>query len=503
MDAQTESSRLTPESGHREDSLHAQVRTAVIWRSGSQIFAQLIQWACTFMVIRILAPADYGLFAMTQVVILLLNMLNGAGLASALIREPELDEHKIRQMFGMLLLVNAVLAAIQFALAPVAAAYYRQPMIATLLHVQCLIYATTPFIAFPYALLSRGMNYRAQAAADIISSVTGALAALGGALAGWGVWTLVWAPIVLFAVRGAGLMITARSWYWPSFDFRGAGHMARYGGLMAAGQIFWFAESQADVFIAGRRFDPHLLGIYTTSLFLAQIFVSKVIPPLNQVAFAAYARLQGDPGAVGRVFPRGVGVIMVAALPFYAGMAATAEPLVLAALGPQWMEAVPIVRILAFAMPFMTFQTLIAPACDAMGRPGLSVKNGATGGVLLVAAYLVGVNWGIQGLALSWLTAYPLYIALSLRRTLPVLGTPLSALVAAVRPPLLAALVMGLAVAGIDHLLPRILPALSPWPKLAVLVPIGGIIYLGWLSIFSREMLLELINTLRKRPASV
>src|SRR5690606_149052 len=43
------------------------VRSAVIWRSGSQILAQLVTWSVTLVVIRLLDPADYGLFAMTQV----------------------------------------------------------------------------------------------------------------------------------------------------------------------------------------------------------------------------------------------------------------------------------------------------------------------------------------------------------------------------------------------------------------------------------------------------
>ena len=42
--------------------------------------------------------------------------------------------------------------------------------------------------------------------------------------------------------------------------YGGAGGIARYGGLMAAGQLFWFVQSQADVFIAGRLFDPHWLA---------------------------------------------------------------------------------------------------------------------------------------------------------------------------------------------------------------------------------------------------
>jgi O-antigen/teichoic acid export membrane protein len=86
-----------------------------------------------------------------------------------------------------------------------------------------------------------------------------------------------------------------RSLVWPSFDFRGAGTIARYGGMMAAAQLFWFLQSETDVFIAGHSFSAHTLGIYTTSLFLIQIFVSKFVPPLNEVAFSAYARMQPIP----------------------------------------------------------------------------------------------------------------------------------------------------------------------------------------------------------------
>ena len=393
------------------------VRRAVIWRSGSQLVAQGVQWAVTFAVIRILSPHDYGLFAMTQVVLVFLNMLNGYGLASGLVQAQELTPRTIRQAFGMLLAVNAILAAAQLALAPLAAAYYRQPLVAELLRVQALLYLATPFIALPQAVLSRTMDFRHQARANIAASLAGAAAALAGALAGLGVWTLVWAPIALFFTRAVVLTVTARTLVWPSFDWRGAGGLARYGGVMAAGQITWFGQSQADVFIAGRWFSPHWLGIYTTSLFLTQIFVSKIVPPLNEVAFSAYARLRHDRAAAGRGFVHAATLVMAAALPFYAGLAATATPLVAVALGPRWAAAAPVVRLLALAMPFMTLQVLLTPASDAAGRPGIGVRNGATGAALLTAGFLVGVQWGPEGLAAAWLGAYPLYLVTSLYRT--------------------------------------------------------------------------------------
>ena len=476
------------------ESLARQVRNAVIWRSGSQILAQIVQWAATFLVIRILSPADYGLFAMTGVVLVFLNMLNGYGLASGLVQQAEVTEREIRQLFGMLIALNATLAIGQLALAPLAAAYYRQPEVAQLLRVQALFYLSTPFIVLPYALLSREMDFRRQAKVGLIAALVSAATALGGALAGWGVWTLVAAPMALFTVRAIGMTIAARSFVWPSFDFRGSGNLARYGGTMAAGQLFWFLQSQADVFIAGRRFSAHELGIYTTSLFLTQIFVAKFVPALNEVAFSAYARIQQDRAATAAAFVTAVRIIMIAALPFYLGLAATAEPLVLTMLGDKWREAVPVVRLLALAMPFMTLQVLLTPACDAIGRPGIGVRNGAGGAVLLAIGFLIGVQWGVIGLGLAWIAAYPLYLAISLWRAAPVIGVRVRDIAAAIAPPLAAAVAMALVVLLID----RALPPLIPFARLSALVGVGAATYGAWLYVFARSTVDEVITLIRR-----
>ena len=479
------------------DSLARQVRRAVIWRSGSQIVAQLVQWAATFLVIRILAPSDYGLFAMCQVVLTFMAMLNGYGLASGLIQQKTISHTEVRQLFGMLILLNVGLAVVQLVvLAPLASAYYRQPIVGDMLRVQAILYLTTPFIALPYALLSRAMDFRHQAKANIVASIASASAALGGALGGLGVWTLVLAPIVLFGVRGAMMTWSARSLVWPSFDFRGAGTIARYGGVMAAGQLFWFLQSQVDVFIAGRSFSPHMLGIYTTSLFLTQIFVAKFVPPLNEVAFSAYARMERDTDAIARAFVRAVRIVMVVAMPFYLGLAATAELLVLTVLGEKWRETAPVVHLLALAMPFMTLQVLFTPACDARGRPGIGVRNGATGAAILAAAFLVGVHWGPSGMGLAWIVAYPVYLGISAWRSLPIIGARFRDIAEAVASPALAAIGMALIVGLVDDALPPLAPPL----RLGALVAVGAVAYAAWMLMFSRDAVREMIAIVRKEP---
>ncbi len=55
-------------AGIADSGFANRVRSAVFWRSGSQIVSQVVMWTTTLAVIRILDPSDYGLFAMTQVV---------------------------------------------------------------------------------------------------------------------------------------------------------------------------------------------------------------------------------------------------------------------------------------------------------------------------------------------------------------------------------------------------------------------------------------------------
>jgi O-antigen/teichoic acid export membrane protein len=475
--------------------LAERVKGAIIWRSGSQVVAQLVTWAATFVVIRLLEPSDYGLFAMTQVVLVFLSLMNGWGFANALVQCESVNRERIAQAFGMLLLLNGALAAAQIVMAPVAAAYFRQPIVADMLRVQALLYATTPFIAVPSALLSREIDFRSQAKVNLVAAIVSAATALGCAAAGFGVWSLVAAPIVLFWTRAVGLAVTTRWLVWPSFRFAGAGAMFSYGGAMVVVQFFWFVQSQSDVFIAGRMFSPHDLGLYTTALFLTQILAAKFVPPLNDVAFAAYSRIQSDRDRMALAFLKATRLIMLVTLPFYMGLAVTAEPLVLTFLGPKWAETIPVVTVLAFAMPFLTLQILFAPATNATGTAGIAVKAGAAGAIILPLAFLAGVRFGVTGLAWAWLGGIVIAMLVTAALSLSALSLTLGGLGRAVRPGLLASAAMAILVLALDSLL----PPMAPQPRLAILVSAGIASYGALLLVFARALVTELFGLVRRQ----
>ena len=477
-----------------DPSFVSRVRLAVLWRSGSQIITQIVAWCSTLIVIRLLAPQDYGLFAMTQVMLVLFNTMNGHGLASALIREAEVSEQRLRQTLGMLFLLNGSLALLQFLSAPFVAMYFKQPMVADLLRVQALLYFATPFIALPQAMLSRKLDFRRPAQVRLVAAIAGAVTALGCAWAGMGVWTLVIAPLALFYTEAIGLMIAARAPWRPSFRFSGAGHIAGFGGVMTITQIFWFIQSQADVVIAGRVLEPHWLGVYTTGLFLAQLLATKFVPPVNEVAYAAYSRQQQSGHAPLLATIR---LVLLIALPAYAGMAAVAPPLVDLLLGKKWAEIAPLLPVLAIAMCLLTLQILFSPATNARGAPVIAMRISLLGAIIMPSAFLIGSGWGIQGFVWAWVGGMILLTAATVTYSGGILGLKWSALFSTISPLVFAAALMG----GTVFLVRGVLPAMPALIQLALLIPLGIAVYGAVLHSIAPDRLAEAIRFLRYQSA--
>ncbi len=474
------------------------VRKALIWRSGTQIFAQLISWGSTLAVIRILDPADYGLFAMTQVVLVFLSFLNGYGLASSIVQADKLDPVRLRQAFGALLLLNGGLAALQFFLAPWAAEYYRQPIIADLLRLQAVIYLATPFIVLPEALMARNLEFKKTAIVNLLSAIVGAIVALGCAFSGLGVWTLVYAAIAIFWTQALGMFLAAKMFIWPSFHFGGAGDMFKFGGTVMLAHIFWTVQSQSDVFIASRWLSPHELGLYAEALFLTTIFATKFVPPLNEVAFPAYSRIRSDPEALRYSFLKAVRLIMLIACPIYLGLAASATELVHVVLAEKWLPMAPIISVLALVMPLMTLQILFAPANNALGRPEISARVTMFGAFVMALSFWIGVRYGVMGLAYAWVAGMPLLTVFTFFLSKGHLGLSAGDLARALLPGLSAAIAMG----AIVHFAAA---ALAPMPviaRLAVLLMLGAASYGGILFLFARSTLIELYQLIVRRKPS-
>lgn len=485
-----------PPASQAPDGFAGRVRSAVAWRWGSQVLAQIITWTSTIVVVRLLEPTDYGLFAMTQVVLTALAFLNGQSFATSLVQTDKIDERRVAQIFGMLLLFNGILALTQFLLAPYAAEYFGEPLVAHMLRIQAVIFLTVPFTALPQELLARKLEFRKQGKVNLASALIGAITALTLAWLGWGVWSLVYAPIAMFVTRAIGMSVAARLWIKPVFDPRGAGDLLTFGGTLTLCQLFWIIQSQSDVVIAGRILSTHDLGLYTEALFLTLIVTGRFLPPINEVSIAAYSELNREGKSLGPYFLKTARMVMMVTAPVYIGLALTAEPAILTLFGEKWAGMVPLVAGLALAMPLMALHFICSPTTNAMGKPKIYLTTSIAGAIIMPSAFLWGASEGAMGLVHAWWFAAPCLLAFTLTLTLPRIGVSPFALVAELLPILTAAAFM----AGMVIVVQSYTASLDPIYKLALYGSVGAVTYAATLWFAWPDLVRETWAMLRQRP---
>ena len=95
-----------------------QVIHALKWNAIGRLSAQIVSWVITLVVMRLLAPGDYGLMSLAMMMVGFFVMFNYLGAISALIQKQEIDTILIRKVYGFLLLCNCTFYAMIFAGAP-------------------------------------------------------------------------------------------------------------------------------------------------------------------------------------------------------------------------------------------------------------------------------------------------------------------------------------------------------------------------------------------------
>jgi O-antigen/teichoic acid export membrane protein len=479
-------------------TLRARVMSGLFWVGGTRLIGQVLTWAITIVVVRLLTPGDYGLLAMATVFMGFLSLVAEAGMGLALIQSPKLDDETLRRIFGVVILVNCVLFALQFVSAPLVAKFFDEERLVPILRVLAIQFLLMIFAVIPGALLTRKLDFKRQSMIGLVGSVLGSLTSLALALAGHGVWALVWSSLVAMSFTMIALNLIEPFLRRPEFSLRGTRRLVVVGGQVTAARALYFVYSQADVFIGGRIFGKDLLGFYSISLHLASLPVQKISSVVNQIAFPAFAEAQHDTAAVPWHMLKGIRLLSFLSFPVLWGISSIAPEIVAVLLGPKWEAATVPLQLLPLVMPITILSPFLNTAFQGIGKTGVVLWNATTACAILPAAYWIGAHWGLLGMSLAWLIGFPLVFYLNLRRMLPIVGLKLSAVLGAAAWPAVAAIVMYACVMLTRHLLVGTMPQPA---LMTVLIAAGALGYVAMTFATNRRGVQELIQLFRKQPA--
>ena len=474
--------------------------SALGWSVGIKLIFQIVTWIMTLVVIRLLAPGDYGLMAVSQVFLNFMLGFSNLGLGDALVQRDDTPPSLVASVFGVLILISIGLTALLAVAAYPIAAWYGDPRLIPLIQVSSLGFLFNGLTTLPRMFLLKSLNVRPMFVMELSSGLVGAITVLMLARNGYGVWALVigWLATNIVKLGGFAFM-TSEYYVWPNFNVRAAGPLYGYGIYRTLEYTAWTVMISADVLIIGRVLGSDALGFYTVALNFACVPLNKIAPIVNAVAFPAFALLQGEPSQARFYLLKAVRMVAALAVPVFFGISVTAPEIVNLVFGPQWAEAKPLLAILSLAI---TVRAILIPLPNYLQGIG-DARSGfwctASGALIFPPAILIGCHWGITGACYAWLLGYPLVFLINAAVAVRSGHMEVSAVLAAPLRPMLAGVAMAGGVMAVRSFLP---PDLSDIARFACLSAIGAAIYGAIMLLAFRQIVVEFIGLSRRdRPS--
>ena len=394
---------------------------------------------------RLLSPRDFGLVGMATAITGFLILFQDAGLSAAAIQSASISKEQTSILFWINLGIGLFLFLLCASTAPFLAAFFKEPRVQGLTVAVACGFLFNGAAAQHRALLSRSMRITALVISDTCATALSITLGISMAAAGFGYWSLA-AMAVCPSFVGLIFSWSLARWI-PGLPRRGTGvtAMLRYGSLLMADTVVMYIAFNADKVLLGRFWGAQALGFYGRAYTLVNIPTQNLSSAMGGVAFPALSRLQDSPERFRGYFLKCYTLFLTLSMPITVACGLFGEDIIRVFLGPKWMDAVPIFRLLA---PTILTFGLINPTAlllNSLGRVGQSLRISFLVAPVIVLGYACGLPFGPAGVAGGFSASMLLLVV-------PVLlwairGTPISPgdMWGAIRPSLYSVVVASLA----------------------------------------------------------
>lgn len=469
---------------------------ALVWSGGAKWGGQIASWASTVIVARMLAPEDYGLVSMAMVVVGFVALLSEFGVGTAVIAMRDLRDEQIAQLNTLAVLLGAAACIATCAAAVPFGRVFESPGLPSVLIALSAGFIITALSTVPVALLQRDLRFRELALIDGLRAIVMAAVTVTLALRGLGVWTLV-ASSVASSALGSALTLALRRhrFGWPDASLNAA---VRLSWHLLVNRVCWYVYSNADFAVTGRVLGQAALGSYTLAWSLTSIPIEKVTGLATAVTPAYLAAVRDDLESLRRYLLEPTRAIALIAFPLLAGLAIVAPDAVGLVLGHKWDATVVPLQILAVYGCVRSLTPLLPPFLIMTGESSFLMGNSVAYALVMPVSFYVGTSWGLTGVALAWVAAYPVVTIPMYQRVLKTLALPAREYLATIRPAAVCTGVMAVAALAFRTISDDWAPSI----RLAGTIGAGGVVYFIAVALLFREQFLAWL-TEYEDPASI
>lgn len=418
----------------------------------------IIQIAILPIIGRILGPHAYGQMALVAPFIFFATLLAESGLGICIVRAGRVTKELEGTIFCFSAGCSLFLISVFAVLAYPVGRLLGEPLFPPLLFGMSSILLLAAMHIVPVALLIREKRYRYIALSDLVSTLGSVATVATGIVLGWGVWSLVAQQLALWICKVIVVTVGSRSRPHFVFCWNIIKENISFASRVTASSVISFIARNIDNVLIGAYMGTVTLGYYALAFQIIGLPAVIVSGPVYYTVFSGISEASRNGNSSPPHFLKALRGVLLLCAPAMIGLAVTAPLSIPIILGNKWMPAVPLLISLA---PLGLTQAMWAPISGVLvgfGRADLTLKLGSIGSAATIAAIIVGVLFSSTAVALGVSAAAIVSLLFALRKALDLCKVSSEDALGSIGVPLVAALLMGCVVAGVQQTLFTALP---------------------------------------------
>ena len=426
------------------ESLGRKVSAGARWSMANTAVLRIANFAVGVVLARfVFGPQAFGLYAVSQVVLLVLLSANEMGVSLAIVRW-EGDVRGFGRTVVTLSVASSTLIYVAlYVAAPEVARMLGSPAATDMLRVICLCVIIDGLICVPLALLNREFLQRRRMLVDSLNFVVSTGVTLWLAFSGKGAISFAWGSVAGCTVALIAATIAAPYFILPGWNREHARGLLRFGLPLAGASLLLLGVFNVDSAIVGATLGPAALGFYQIAFNISSWPVNSILEAARRVSFAGFSRVAHSGPLLSDAFARAVGLVMALAVPACVLLSTLSEPLIRTVYGERWVHAAPALSLLAI-LGLLRVAYGIAYDCLAAGgrQRGLVGVQGLWLATLVPVLVAGALAYGINGVAAGHVVVAGLVVGPAFLGALARGGIRLRAIAAACWRPAVGGLLM-------------------------------------------------------------
>ena len=460
-----------------------------IWRFLERIAAQAVGFVVSIIIARIVEPEAYGVIAIVQVFIAVLQVFVDSGLGTALIQKKDPDDLDYSSVFYFNILMSIALYVILFFISPLIARFYDNDILTPVLRVLGITILISGVKGIQQSYVSKHLQFKKFFYATLSGTIIAAAVGIAMAYKGFGVWALVAQYLVNLVIDTIVLWFVV-DWR-PKLMFSGTRLKAllSFGWKMLVSKLVDTLYTNIRSLIIGKQYSSADLAYYNRGEVFPLTIISNINTSIDSVLLPVMSEAQDSKASIKALTRRSIKVSTYVMAPILMGLASCGKSIILLLLTDKWMPAYPFMVIFCITYMFWPVHTANLNAIKAMGRSDLFLTLEIIKKLVGISAILITFRISIMAMAYSLLVTSVLSQIINSWPNKKLMNYGYLEQLKDILPGIGLAMFMGGCVYCINFL------NLNNWLTIIIQVPLGVAIFIGFSALFKLEAFSYCLNT--------